>query len=321
MIKTKLKYHKRILRNLIRDFRDPIFAAYRKKNIFLHGHPNGWYPEFILKRICGNKRSSKSIACISVNTFPAFLHYSNAEVKIFHTAENTHVHLSHWEQFDRIYEHEKSLSLSIGFDFSDNPKHIRFPFWITWCFEPTAQKSDIVTFVDKYRFAETNERDKFCAFICRTDYFGDRALLADAVERIAPLNYPSGFRHNDDTLKTKYSDNKIAYLRSFKFILCPENSNNKGYVTEKIFDAVRAGCVPIYWGNEGAPEPEILNQEAIIFIDVNNPQPGINKIRFLNEHPEEYQRFASQPRFMPDAEEKIWTYFEILEKKIRSLLT
>lgn len=41
---------------------------------------------------------------------------------------------------------------------------------------------------------------------------------------------------------------KIETLRGYKYTLCFENTVFKGYVTEKIFDAMFAGSVPIYLG-------------------------------------------------------------------------
>jgi hypothetical protein len=42
---------------------------------------------------------------------------------------------------------------------------------------------------------------------------------------------------------------KIKVLSKYKFCFCYENRKNfNGHVSEKIFDAMRAGCVPIYWG-------------------------------------------------------------------------
>lgn len=47
---------------------------------------------------------------------------------------------------------------------------------------------------------------------------------------------------------------KHETMRKYRFSICYENSNNVyGYVTEKIFDSMRAGCVPIYLG---APDIE-----------------------------------------------------------------
>lgn len=50
--------------------------------------------------------------------------------------------------------------------------------------------------------------------------------------------------------KTKFE----VYSRS-KFSICFENARNiRGYITEKIFDCLFAGCVPIYWGDPAIEE-------------------------------------------------------------------
>lgn len=57
---------------------------------------------------------------------------------------------------------------------------------------------------------------------------------------------------------------KHETMRKYKFSICYENSNNVcGYVSEKIFDSMRCGCVPIYWG---APDIEKYVPRAC-FID------------------------------------------------------
>ena len=46
-----------------------------------------------------------------------------------------------------------------------------------------------------------------------------------------------------------YVDNKFDELKKFKFSICYENLlNNEGYITEKIFDCLRHGVIPIYLG-------------------------------------------------------------------------
>jgi hypothetical protein len=48
-----------------------------------------------------------------------------------------------------------------------------------------------------------------------------------------------------------YVDNKFDELKKFKFSICYENLlNNEGYITEKIFDCLRLGVIPIYLGAE-----------------------------------------------------------------------
>lgn len=44
---------------------------------------------------------------------------------------------------------------------------------------------------------------------------------------------------------------KVSTLSGYRFALCFENTAFPGYVTEKIFDCFRAGCIPVY---RGAPD-------------------------------------------------------------------
>jgi Glycosyltransferase family 10 (fucosyltransferase). len=110
-------------------------------------------------------------------------------------------------------------------------------------------------------------------------------------------------------------------LKQFYFNICPENSNCAGYVTEKVFEAISAGCIPIYWGDYNHPEPSILNEEAILFWqkDEDN-QDLIQKISGLFSSPEEMDRFLRLPRLKEGAEVVVWEMFEALDSAIDSIL-
>src|SRR3989344_5204980 len=50
-------------------------------------------------------------------------------------------------------------------------------------------------------------------------------------------------------------ESKIDTLKNYRFCICYENVHDvKGYITEKIFDAFAAGCIPIYWGASNVTE-------------------------------------------------------------------
>lgn len=255
------------------------------------------------------------LACFNTYSVPTVLHYHRAPIKLFWTQENTHVQGSEWQKFENIYLKESSLALTLGFDYAqeDTSKYMRFPYWLERLFGALATKEDITRFVQQHNCTDPSKRFKKCAFICKKDYFGDRALIADMVAQVMPISYPSDFRHNDDDLRGKYYDDKIAYLRQFRFNLCPENSNDRGYVTEKIFEAIAADCIPIYWGNEGYPEPDILNPKAIVYLDKDNPTEGLALLQRLCDDPKALADFATQPRFMQNADDVIYSYYEQLE--------
>ena len=291
------------------------------KNIQICGWGANYLPRFIADRMKIDFKRGK-IASFNTYSLPTILHYHRATVKLFFTQENTHVPESQWLWAEDIWKKEPSLTLTCGFDYAEHPKYLRFPYWLEHMFAPDVTKEYIEQFVDKYNISKDNAaRVKDCAFVCKKDYFGDRAQIADLVAQIMPMSYPSDFRHNDDDMRGIFGDDKIAYLRQFRFNLCPENTNNWGYVTEKIFEAIKAGCVPIYWGNEGFPEPDILNPKAIVYLDKDNPEEGLALLRKLYEDSKAFAEFASQPRFLPGAEEKIYGYYERLENKLKEILT
>lgn len=288
-------------------------------SVKIGGRWTSYIPAYIVERLHIDCKKG-DVVVVSSYTAPNLLPLLRYKHKLFFTAENTHAPESAWMAYENVHRKDMGIDLHIGFDYYNEPKYIRFPYWISAMFPVQTTYQDIVEWIERYNYSTAIGRDRFCAMICRADYFDDRVVLADYVERIAPISYPSGFRHNDDSLKKDFGDKKLDYLQHFRFNLCPENTNNYGYVTEKVFEAIKAGCIPIYWGNEGMPEPEILNPDAIIYLDIKHPEMALKKIQQLVESEGEYQKFIAQPRFVPGAADVIWGYFTRLDNKLRETL-
>jgi hypothetical protein len=67
-----------------------------------------------------------------------------------------------------------------------------------------------------------------------------------ALDRIKEHFLPTFYRCYGGTV-----EDKVQTFAGFKFSICYENIKNvNGYVTEKIFDSFKAGCVPVYRGAE-----------------------------------------------------------------------
>jgi hypothetical protein len=63
----------------------------------------------------------------------------------------------------------------------------------------------------------------------------------------------------------KHLNYKLEALKSFQFHICPENTRNDIYFTEKIIDCFAVGTIPIYWGcNKIA---DYFNSNGIIEVD------------------------------------------------------
>ena len=97
-------------------------------------------------------------------------------------------------------------------------------------------------------------------------------------------------------------NSKFTALSQARFSICFENARDiRGYLTEKIFDCLFAGCVPIYWGD---PEVEKVIPKNC-FIDFRQFQSYQTLYDFLKGlSPEEYQayqlagqQFLASPQF------------------------
>ena len=276
-----------------------------------------WVTRFLKHR--GLLKTEKRLSFYSVFGDKKLLDYDNRNLKIFITGENIHAH-----SFDSYADNllsSKEIGLSLGFDYLDNAKYVRFPLWLRTAFQPEWTEKEIINRVEQLRFPEIGDRTKFAAMIARYDWGDTRSKICKALENIGDICCPSKVLHNDETLKTVYQDDKQAYLRQFCFNVCPENSNWPGYVTEKVFDSISAGCIPIYWGSDNKPELDVLNQNALILwdFDADNAK-NIAKIENLWNNKEVLYDMLHQPRLVDGAEDVILAYFSRLENAFAELL-
>ncbi|KAG7367449.1 glycosyltransferase family 10 fucosyltransferase [Nitzschia inconspicua] len=83
------------------------------------------------------------------------------------------------------------------------------------------------------------------------------------------------------------------FFHDFKYCLAMENTEKAGYVTEKLLNAFLAGCLPIYYGTREVFD--VFNKDAFLFFDIQNPQGTLDKIRYLEAHPEAYSEILRAP--------------------------
>lgn len=294
-------------------------------NIRLHNygdHPvnqDFWLPRFIQTRGIDN---GHSISVFSVFGWRKMIALNQSNVKIFVAREN--LHRSNWAEYEDLALSEKSIDLSLGFDINNSDvRYIRFPLWITWLFPPEAGYNEVKNFCDGVNNAQNSsyEDRRFCAMITGHDDEGRREIF-DEINSIGHIDSCGRFMHNCDDLQKIYSDNKLDFLRNYRFNLCPENSNHPDYCTEKIFEAIVAGCIPLYWGCNQQPESTILNPNAICFIKLGekNDNNTLNYIRNLNDNKEAYLDFVHQPRLLPEAADIIMHYLNNLESRLREIV-
>lgn len=237
---------------------------------------------------------------------------------VFFTGENVHAQ-EHSAYADYLIS-DKKAGLALGFDWIEEKHYLRFPLWIPFLFDPTADEEALRKRCEELRLPHFGERQKFAALVARYDWNGTRSQIYNALKHISSISCPSSVKHNDDDLKTLFGDDKKQYLKQFCFNICPENSNSYGYVTEKAFEAIDAGCIPIYWGSYDMPELGVLNQDAIIHWNMcGDNTKSVGLVEDLYSHPNRLLEFASQPRLVSDAEDHICGMVDKLSEKLSHL--
>lgn len=139
----------------------------------------------------------------------------------------------------------------------------------------------------------------FCAFIFKQESMGEGAKLRKELAQALMKDYrfvhcPGRVLHNTEAPElaargdmNHWQESKMRYLSRFKFNIAYENSNTPGYISEKLMDCYKAGCVPIYWGSEGdiAPFPK---ESMIYACDYPNVQDLVARIQEVDSNDELY---------------------------------
>lgn len=259
-----------------------------------------------------------------------FTHLRYECVRIFFTGENVR---TNWNVAD----------YGIDFDYMDfGDRHLRLPL----DFLPAPHVQEL------YKQSQIRctlppplDRQKFCAFMA-TNGGGEHTKIRDDFFEIlnAYKRVDSGGRWKNNIggpIGDRYAnfrDSKLKWLRNYRFHICFENSSYPGYLTEKLFDAYAAGCIPIYWGDTSLCENVVREssgcsttssetiQATIAHISPHLREYTINPKAFVNAHnfatfqdlaqeviridsdPKRYQEMYFQPIFVGDFDP--YTYYK-----------
>jgi hypothetical protein len=84
-----------------------------------------------------------------------------------------------------------------------------------------------------------------------------------------------------------------SIYQNYRFALCMENKVSPGYITEKLLLAFIGGGIPIYSGTQEVFN--LFNRKAFVYYDANDPKKTLDKLTYLESHPEAYKEMQKQP--------------------------
>ena len=160
-------------------------------------------------------------------------------------------------------------------------------------------------------------------WLCRngTDRAGRVPYAAELMEEVAVDSFGEVLRNRPE--RVGGGDERIELYRRYKFTLAFENSDSPDYVTEKLFDPLSVGSVPVYRGTASVAD---LAPHPGCYIDARDFASAGELGRYLahlDAHDDEYQSFhawrtngpSSQFRAMAAGlEEPFWRLADLLAR-------
>ncbi|MBP7173794.1 MAG: hypothetical protein KBA33_06970 [Cloacibacterium sp.] len=245
---------------------------------------------------------------------------SASKCKIFYTGEcvSKNSVLGNTELENNLVD---LVDLSIGFDFLSNQNYIRLPLWILYFFNLDDDLDSIHKKIQNFNNKEISHRSRFASLIATEDIKGIRTKIYNCISKIEKVDCAGKLMHNDDSLKNNFNDHKINYLNHFNFNICPENAQSDGYVTEKVFEALQSGCIPIYNGWSKNPEPHILNPSSFLWFDEESENLDlIEEVKYYQENPKAFCNFKKNNLpFLDTATDAIDQVLKTYNEKINTI--
>ncbi|OZJ04924.1 hypothetical protein BZG36_02651 [Bifiguratus adelaidae] len=144
-------------------------------------------------------------------------------------------------------------------------------------------------------FAEKRSDALAAAFITNCDAKNNRLQVLKELMRYIPIHSYGKCLNNMPLDRSKGIDRwaqKASIIRQYKFSIAFENSNSQDYVTEKYFQALEAGSVPIFLGTDTfrssfMPHP----YSAIVVEEFDSIRQLADYLVWLDEHPSEYEKY------------------------------
>ena len=118
-------------------------------------------------------------------------------------------------------------------------------------------------------------------------------------------------------------EDKLEFIKDYKFVIAFENSSFPGYTTEKLIEPFLSDSIPVYWGNPVVGKD--FNTNSFINIkDTAQFDEAINKIVELDNDDEKYLAMLNEPCFVnykiPEefSEESILKFFDYIIQDSKS---
>lgn len=192
---------------------------------------------------------------------------------LYYTGENEYINFN-------MFDYGIGISNMGNFN-----RYLRIPLWLIDCTNILDKREEL----DEPYF----NRD-FCSFVVSNNYcqIPVRDMLFKKISEYKQV--ASGGRYLNNIGGPV--DNKIDFIKKYKFNIASENSIVDGYITEKIGDAFVARTIPIYCGDKYVTT-DFNNQSFINVNDYSSYSELVNDIKDIDSNKDRYLEILNAPIF------------------------
>lgn len=194
-------------------------------------------------------------------------------VRIFYTGENVRPDFN-------------ECDYAFSFDYPVTEKNYRLPLYKLYNeFDQLETRLDNVDLI-------VNEDRKFCNFLYSNDKAKERIDFFKQLKKYK--NVDSGGRVMNNI--GYFVDDKIDFLRQYKFTIAFENTSYPGYTTEKLLQPFIASSIPIYWGNPLISR-DFNTKSFINCHDYESFDEVIDRVIEIDTNDDLYNQYLHEPVF------------------------
>src|SRR4029077_584759 len=178
----------------------------------------------------------------------------------------------------------------------EDPRHLRLPFYVLYGDAQSILKGQ------ENPAQILAQKTKFCSFVVSNHHpkkNKNREQFFHRLSRYKRVDSGGRFLNNIGGPVPGGPGGKVAFLRQYKFNIAFENASIPGYTTEKIFEAMQARTLGIYWGDPLIGR-EFNTQSFLNAADFPDEEALIEKIIELDRDDAKYLDFVGQPYFHGD---------------------
>lgn len=230
-------------------------------------------------------------------------------IKVFYSPENIR------PNFDEC-------DISLTFDYSDNPKNIRLPYYCMCGKNVVFSEPFIDLNLLKTNIKQSTIKTKFCCVIISNPHAVVRNEFFQKLSKYKKVDSAGNHLNNIGYNIGGSVTDKLNFIKDYKFVISFENNENPGYTTEKIVEAMYVSSIPIYWGNPLVYND--FNTESFINThEFENMDWVIAKIIEIDNNEDLYNEIQKKPNLINDNVQDFQNFnilFGDLKDKIEELL-